>query len=74
MSVDIGVAADGSLTASVPHKLFSVNPVSAVAHRNTWDVTPDAERFIVNSSQQTASSSIPITVVVNWRKGKSHLQ
>ena len=31
---------------------------------NTWEVTPDGERFLVNSFQQTSVSILPFTVVV----------
>jgi len=62
MAVDIGVAAGGGLKAGIPHKLPGVN-----ATAGNWDVTPDGQRFLVNTrGQQAASVVTPITVIVNW--------
>lgn len=66
MAVDIGVSADGALKIGVPRKLFSATPITVTSYRNSWEMTPDAQRFLINSSQQQATSSLPITVVVNW--------
>jgi hypothetical protein len=52
----------------VRQKLFSVVPVSATGARNSWDVTPNGQRFLVVANP-TASAVPPVTVVVNWLKG-----
>jgi serine/threonine protein kinase/Tol biopolymer transport system component len=61
MAVDIGVADDGSLKAGLPHRLFAVNALG------NWSVTPDGQRFLINTAGQQASGAVtPVTVVVNW--------
>ena len=62
MAVDVGLSSDGGLKAGLPHKLFASNGIG-------WDVTPDGQRFLVNTrSQQTVDT--PITVIMNWdRRG-----
>ena len=69
MAVDISVSTDGALKIGVPHKLFSATPINVTTYRNTWEVTPDAQRFLINYSQQSAASSLPVTVVINWLSG-----
>jgi serine/threonine protein kinase/Tol biopolymer transport system component len=62
MAVDIGVVAGGGLKAGIPHKLPGIN-----ATAGNWDVTPDGQRFLINTrGQQAASAVTPITVIVNW--------
>jgi hypothetical protein len=41
--------------------------VSVFNGRNSWDVTPDRQRFLINSG----GAAPPITVVVNWAAGLS---
>jgi Tol biopolymer transport system component len=61
MAVDMSVSSDGSLKAGLPHKLFTVIP------GGVWDVTPDGQRFLINSRAQTSQATVtPLTVVVNW--------
>jgi Tol biopolymer transport system component len=69
MAVDVSVSNGGALKIGVPQKLFSINPINLTTYRNTWEVTPDGQRFLINSGQQQATPSIPITFVVNWRSG-----
>ena len=68
------LAADNTITAvrvsssrsrldiGPPHSLFHVNPSS---NGNTYDVSPDGSRFIVNTAPQERAA--PITVVENWQ-------
>ncbi len=74
MAVDITVSSDGALKAGVPHKLFTINPINLTTHRNSWDVTPDGQQFVVNSFQQATNAVLPITVVVNWQRGRKSTQ
>ncbi len=66
MAVDISIEKDGRLSVGVPRRLFSANPVTLISnHRNSYDVTPDGQRFLINSSG-TSTGVLPITIVVNW--------
>ena len=65
MAVDVSTSKDGVFKAGVPHKLFP-SSVLLTSQRNSWDVTPDGQRFLLNSFGQTGTGSTPITVVVNW--------
>lgn len=65
MAVDVSTSKDGVLQAGVPRKLFQGNPVLLTTPRNSWDVTPDGQRFLINSVGTTTAVP-PITVVVNW--------
>jgi serine/threonine protein kinase/Tol biopolymer transport system component len=62
MAVPISTSADGSLNAGTPQLLF-VTSAASFAERNSWDVAPDGQRFLVNS---VPIQRAPITVVVNW--------
>ena len=64
MAVDVGLSSDGSVKAGLPHRLFASNAIG-------WDVTPDGQRFLVNTrSQQNGTVDTPLTVIVNWdRRG-----
>jgi eukaryotic-like serine/threonine-protein kinase len=64
MAAPVSVSPDGTFNAGVPQKLFTANPAVLSAERNTWDVTPDGQRFLVNSVE--AQGVRPITIVVNW--------
>jgi Tol biopolymer transport system component len=70
MSVPIGFANDGqSVDIGNPVPLFdtgvgsSPNPVGAT--RYFYAVSPDGERFLINTFVEDATSS-PITVILNW--------
>jgi Tol biopolymer transport system component len=65
-SVEISVAKDGTLRAGVPKALFSVRVLSRTLERNSWDVAPDGQRFLINSAGQASAGTQPITVVINW--------
>ncbi|PYQ10648.1 MAG: hypothetical protein DMH00_10485 [Acidobacteria bacterium] len=56
--------------AAVPVPLFGVRvpAVSIGSFRNHFVVSPDGQRFLVNTIAEGASSS-PITVVLNWTVG-----
>ena len=64
MAVDVDTSNSGVFRAGVPQKLFTVVPQSLTTARNSWDVTPDGQRFLVVSPETTAVP--PVTVVVNW--------
>lgn len=68
MATTITVTGDGVFTAGVPHSLFTANPVTLTIDRNSWDATPDGQRFLINSTGQQSSIG-PITVVLNWLSG-----
>jgi len=55
---------------SAPHLLFKANPMLANHRGSTldipYDVTADAQRFIINERISTAVPQPPIEVVVNW--------
>ncbi len=68
MAVEVGTSKDGVFQAGVPRKLFQANPIFLTTGRNSWDVTPDGQRFLINSSG-TSTAIAPITVVVNWTLG-----
>jgi hypothetical protein len=57
------------MKAGVPHKLFATAPIGIVTDRNSWDVTPDGQRFLMNSALSASSSGgTPLTVILNWDK------
>ena len=61
MAVDID--ATHGLKAGTPKPLFQL-PEGAF----NWDVSPDGERFLINVPV-IKSSSVPLSVVVNWTAG-----
>jgi Tol biopolymer transport system component len=65
MAVAVDTSSDGVFKAGVSQKLFTVVTGAGTANGNTWDVTPDGQRFLV-SSPSTRTAVPPITVVVNW--------
>lgn len=70
MVVELALTPDGGFAADVPRRLFGVILANRVTDRNSWDVTPDGQRFLINATTnqaaQTAGQVTPITVVVNW--------
>ena len=65
MGVDLNV---GTVVESgTPHPLFEVRTTIAF-ERNSYDVTPDGQRFLVNSLVLDSGAS-PVTVVLNWAAG-----
>jgi hypothetical protein len=68
--VDISTSNEGVLRAGVPHKLFSANPAGLTARRNIWEVTPDGQRFLIQTGRQELGTVLPLTVVVNWLAGE----
>jgi Tol biopolymer transport system component len=56
------------LTAGKPRPLFQTRILAQVEARNHYDVTSDGQRFVVNS-RRPEDALLPITVVVNWRRG-----
>jgi eukaryotic-like serine/threonine-protein kinase len=65
MAVAVDTSSDGVFKAGVSQKLFTVDTGTGIANGNTWDATPDGQRFLV-SSPSTRTAVPPITVVVNW--------
>jgi serine/threonine protein kinase len=65
MAVEISTSKDGVFHAGVPQKLFQTNVANFLTNRNSYDVTPDGQRFLINSPTASAAST-PITVIVNW--------
>ena len=66
MAADITVSGDGAISAGVPHKLFQAAPNGLTAARNTWEVTPDGRRFMINSNQLEGPGAVtPLTVILN---------
>ena len=68
MAVEVSTSKDGVFQAGVPRKLFQANPISITAHRNSWDMTPDGQRFLINSGSTTTAIA-PITMVLSWAAG-----
>ncbi|HEV2063749.1 MAG TPA: hypothetical protein VGS00_04285, partial [Thermoanaerobaculia bacterium] len=66
MSVEIRT--EPKLQAQTPRALFSTRILPLIEARNNYDVTADGQRFIVNS-RRAEDAFLPITVVVNWRRG-----
>jgi serine/threonine protein kinase len=68
----VSVSKDGALNAGVRRKLFQAAPTGVTSDRNTWDVTPDGQRFLINStSPRDETAVIPITIILHWRSGNS---
>ena len=68
--MSVSVKADSVLELGAPAALFDIHvPASSpVPSRQYYDVTPDGQRFLIDTLVQEASSS-PITVVLNWAAG-----
>jgi Tol biopolymer transport system component len=70
MSVAVAESADGrSLEIGKPTPLFQTSIAFGFTNNSGFQyaVTPDGQRFLVNTSQDTKASSI--NVVVNWTEG-----
>ncbi len=70
MAVDVKTAP--KFEAGIPHALFDsriLNPAAQYVFR--YDVTPDGQRFLVNTTRQSEAAAAPeaITVVLNWTAG-----
>jgi serine/threonine protein kinase len=68
MAVD--VRTKPQFEAGAPRALFQTRILSLVEARNHYDVTPDGQRFVVNSRRQE-DSALPITVVSGWMPERS---
>ena len=77
MAVDIITKpSDPVFKAGVPKKLFVINvvggqvPGGANSQRNSYDVTKDGQRFLLNAAGDvTPNVRSSITVVLNWAAG-----
>jgi hypothetical protein len=58
----VAVNGEGTFKAGVPKALFQTREIIG---RYVYAVTPDGQRFLVNTPLEEASTS-PITVVLNW--------
>jgi len=59
----VSVTMDGDrVEVGSPKKLFPMRPV---VPRYFYDVSPDGQRFLVNTADEPAAST-PLTLVVNW--------
>lgn len=67
MAVEMNTSKDGAFHAGVPQKLFPTNALDLNTGRvrNSYDVTPDGQRFLINSPVAPTDAT-PITVIVNW--------
>ncbi len=65
----VGIDASSStFRRSSPRELFQMHSPVDMWTRNQYAVTPDGQRFLVNTLVETSASS-PITVVINWSAG-----
>jgi serine/threonine protein kinase len=69
MAVDVNTAG-GTIQLGVPKALFRA-PVlggtgGATGNAWRWDISPDGQRFLINTALDDSSSS-PITVLLNWQ-------
>jgi hypothetical protein len=65
MSVDVTLSP--AFKASAPKLLFQA-PIfggGASADRILWDLTPDGQKFLINTTSNDLSA--PIVVVMNWQ-------
>jgi len=69
MSVDVN-GAGSSFQAGLPKALFDVpifGGTGLQATADLWDISPDGQRFLVNTEQKARDSNLSqITVVLNW--------
>jgi hypothetical protein len=69
MAVPIRLASDGPIVeVGVPVPLFATRVGEAVqdVHRQQYMVSPDGQRFLINSIMEKANAS-PITIILNWK-------
>ena len=59
------VKTEPRLETGPPRALFQTKVLPLIESRNHYDVTPDGQRFIVNS-RRPADATAPITVIVGW--------
>ncbi|HKE28937.1 MAG TPA: protein kinase [Bryobacteraceae bacterium] len=66
MAVDVQTGPD--FHAGHPRSLFSLHPMfgRVFESKQTWDVTPDGERFLVINAPDNEETSVKMQVVVNW--------
>jgi Tol biopolymer transport system component len=60
----------GSFKAGIPKALFGRPGLSmnGLIRTHSYDVTPDGQRFLVNTTPETPAQQVsPITVVLNWQ-------
>src|SRR5262245_15743429 len=68
-AVDIAEA-DGGLKIGVQRTLFDAAIRTSPRVRSSWEISRDAQRFLVNQpAQPDGGTTRPITVLVNWTQG-----
>ena len=71
MAVDVKTGS--RFEAGIPHALFDprIFNVGAAVNVFRYDVTPDGQRFLVNTAKQGEAATAPdaVTVVLNWTAG-----
>ena len=60
MAVRVAVQTNGVASRTGAVALFTMRPNSS------WDVSPDGQRFLVNTPVENATTP-PITVALNWK-------
>jgi hypothetical protein len=63
MAVAVNYGAE--FVASAPMELFKQETALLSASRNSYEVTPDGQRFLINVVVDSTGSA-PISVVMNW--------
>ena len=58
--------AGSAIEVGAVRSLFDTRAPSAINSRAAYDVSPDGQRFLVNTLAEQAAPA-PITLVVNWR-------
>jgi Tol biopolymer transport system component len=62
MAADVRI--EGTFDAGTPHPLFRAQFRSSIGM--TYDVDPDGQRFLANTSKETDRSGQSVTVVLDW--------
>lgn len=67
MAVPIQLGRNGeTVEAGTPVTLFQTRIVSAGPRRQQYAVSPDGQRFLINSLMEDAVTP-PITLILNWK-------
>src|SRR5262249_17754130 len=66
-----GKGSGGRFDAGRPRALFKAQPVKTIGARNRYVVTPDGQRFLINSAA-AETGTVPVTVAFNWPADLKH--
>ena len=72
MAVSVAKAVPGAkpiFEPGVPAALFDAHMYHLVDFAYEYDVTSDGRRFLINTTEDSGASSVPLTVVTNWQAG-----